>query len=83
MTTHEPKTPLPDFPYSHAKVEDVFKDSCPECIKITIHGDEHFVHRTTAFALYEQLQQYFRNLSPAEKEIMIYYGSNLGAEILS
>lgn len=82
-TTHEPKTPLPNYPFSHVNLEDVFQDSCAECVKVTIHGHAHFLHRTTAFSLYEQLQTYFKNLSPAEKLILIQFGSQLGPELIN
>lgn len=79
--THEPKTSLPDFPYSHVKVDDVFSWECAECVKVTIHGCEHFLHRTTAFSLYSQLQDYFRNLSDAEKAFLLFGGTELGSEL--
>ncbi len=83
MTTHEPENPLPNYPHSHVKVDDVFMENCSECVKITIHGVEHFLHRTTAFALYDELQQYFKKLSRIEKNLLIQFGSDLGEELLS
>ena len=83
VTTHEPNVPLPNWPLSHVSVEDVFLQPCTECTKVTIHGNEHYLHRTTAFALYQQLQNYFRGLSAAEKEFMIACGSELGTELLT
>lgn len=82
VETHEPLQPLPNYPESHVRLEDVFFEDCAECVKITIHGTEHYLHRTTAFALYEQLQQYFKNLSDDDKDMLIHYGSELGEELL-
>lgn len=81
--THEPKIPLANYPMSHVCVEDVFLKACAECVKVTIHGHEHYLHRTTAFALYEQLQKYFQGLSPVEKAMMLQFGSELGPELLA
>ena len=81
VETHEPSLPMEGFPYSHVKVDDVFGEKCEECVRITIHGVPHYVHRTTAFSLYEQLQQYFKDLSPADKRLLIENGSALGSEL--
>lgn len=69
--THEPLNPLPNFPYSHVKVEDTFYEDVDECLSITIHENKHYLHRTTALSLYEQLQQYFRKLTEAEKNLLM------------
>lgn len=81
--THEPQMPLANYPYSHVKVNDVFMDDCDECVCIMIHGQKHYLHRTTAYSLYEQLQEYFKNLSNMEKDLLIQFGTNLGNEILN
>ena len=81
MVTHEPEIPFPDWPYSHVYIEDVFFSDYDECIKVTIHGVEHYLHRTTALSLYEQLQTYFKNLSPQDKQLLTIYGSKLGDEL--
>ena len=82
MTTYEPVNPLPDYPNSHVKVDDVFDEKCEECVRVTIHGYQHYLHRTTAFALYDQLQQYFKGLSEFQKNLLIMCGTNLGTELL-
>ena len=79
--THEPQNALPGFPYSHVKVDDVFYENCAECVKLTIHGDEHYLHQTTAFALYKQLQNYFKELNEVQKMLLILNGSELGDEL--
>lgn len=73
IITHEPEHPLPGFPESHVKVDDVFAEDHAECVRITIHGAEHYLHRTTALALFEQLYGYFQNLSAAEKELLLQF----------
>ncbi len=82
VITHEPKEPLSNYPYSHVKVEDVFDNDCLECVKVSVHRHQHYLHRTTAFSLYMQLQDYFKSLSDEEKELMISCGSELGEELL-
>ncbi len=81
IQTHEPQKPLADYPYSHVKVNDVFMDDCEECVCVVIHGCKHFLHRTTAYSLYEQLQEYFKSLSDTDKKLLVQFGTNLGNEI--
>lgn len=81
-TTHEPEKPLEGFPYSHVKVDDVFFDSCDECVKVTIHGTQHYLHRTTAFSLYEQLRDYFKNLSDPDKLLLTLGGIKLDDNLI-
>ena len=81
MTTHEPLNPLPNWPDSHVDVQNVFFEECPECVKITIHNCEHYLHRTTTFELYKKIQTYLKNLSDADKKFLIAAGSDLGEEL--
>ena len=80
-TTHEPETALRGYPESHVLVEDQLMSESSECLSVSIHGHMHYLHRTTAFALYQQLQRYFRNLPDIEKLALIASGSNLGGEL--
>lgn len=80
--THEPQIPLPNFPLSHVKVDDVFHTDNDECMKITIHGTEHYLHQTTAFSLYEQLQKYFKDLPVSDKQLKMQMGWRFGKELL-
>lgn len=52
--THEPEEPLPGWPTSHATSQLTDMDQT-ECVKVTIHGVDHYVHATTARALWESL----------------------------
>lgn len=81
IVTHEPEVALEGWPLSHVRVVDTLADDVPECLKVVIHGNEHYLHQTTAFALYQQLQAYFQNLSDAGKLFLILNGSELGPEI--
>ena len=54
-TTHEPPEPI-DWPHGHICVV-LTGDDAEECIKITIHDTEHFLHATTARELHNMLGQ--------------------------
>ena len=71
IETHEPLEPLPDFPYSHVKVEDTLEEDVDECLAITIHENKHYLHQTTALSLYEQLKQYFKGLPEVSKNLLM------------
>lgn len=45
--THEPAEPLPGWPASHVSAELTGDDEF-ECVRVTIHGVEHYVHASTA-----------------------------------
>lgn len=83
VVTHEPEVALEGWPLSHVRVVDTLSDDVPDCLKVVIHGNEHYLHHTTAFALYQQLQVYFQNLSDADKLLLMLNGSELGPEITS
>ena len=83
IVTHEPESPLEGWPESHVHVEDVFNTKSAECMCVCVHGCRHYLHQTTAFALYQQLQAYFQNLSDADKLFLTLNGSKLGPEIMS
>lgn len=54
--THEPDMPLPGWPSSHAAcaLTDADQD---ECVVVTVHGVEHYLHATTARELQESLSK--------------------------
>lgn len=52
--THEPEVALSGWPDSHARVW-LTGDDTAECIAIQIHGVTHYLHSTTAAALYKAL----------------------------
>lgn len=79
--THEPAKPLPGYPYSHVRLDDVFLDDCDECVKVTVHGCEHYLHRSALFCLYEQIQRYFKGVPGEEKMPMVMDGFLLGDEL--
>jgi hypothetical protein len=54
MTTHEPCEPLPNWPESHVSVK-LTDASALECVKVTVHGVEHYLHATTARELEQML----------------------------
>lgn len=45
--THEPESPLPGWPRSHVDSELTDWDT-DECVVVTIHGVQHYLHSTTA-----------------------------------
>ncbi|NWF25219.1 hypothetical protein HW130_02900 [Streptomyces sp. PKU-EA00015] len=45
--TREPEQPLPDWPKSHVSAE-LTGDDQFECVLVTIHGVEHYLHASTA-----------------------------------
>jgi hypothetical protein len=49
--THEPESPLPGWPRSHADSELTGPDE-DECVVVTIHGVRHHLHATTARELH-------------------------------
>jgi hypothetical protein len=53
--TREPEFPLPGWPESHVCVELTEPDWKSECVKVTIHGIEHYLHACTARELSNQL----------------------------
>jgi len=63
--THEPLKPI-NWPFGHVNV--VFTGiEEDECLKITIHDSEHFLHATTARELHTMLGkklEEFNKLSP-------------------
>lgn len=52
--THEPESPLPGWPRSHADSELTGPDR-EECALVTVHGVEHYLHATTARELHTSL----------------------------
>ncbi|WP_328320976.1 hypothetical protein [Streptomyces sp. NBC_00388] len=54
--THEPTTPHPNWPESHVRVG-LTGDDAEECVKVTIHGAEHYLHATTARELHRMLEK--------------------------
>jgi hypothetical protein len=52
--THEPTMPLPGWPKSHVSV-DLTGDDEFECVLVTIHGVEHYLHASTARELQKML----------------------------
>ena len=52
--THEPAEPLPGWPRSHATTE-LTGDEQFECVRVTIHGVDHYLHATTARELHTML----------------------------
>lgn len=82
VVTHEPDSPRPNWPESHVNVTNVFYDSCSECVKITIHDCDHYLHNTTALALYTMLQEYFKDLPLFSKMLMMQNGCKMGEELL-
>ena len=51
--THEPEVPN-NWPHGHVSVRET-GDGEGECIVITIHGMQHYLHSTTAYELYKML----------------------------
>jgi len=54
--THEPTEPLPGWPKSHVSSE-LTGDDQFECVRVTIHGVEHYLHATTARELQLMLEE--------------------------
>ncbi|MFJ9027579.1 hypothetical protein ACIRQP_03485 [Streptomyces sp. NPDC102274] len=52
--THEPGMPLPNWPSSHVSAQ-LTGDDQDECVKVTIHGVDHYLHATTAHELHTAL----------------------------
>lgn len=52
--THEPDSPLPGWPASHADSELTGSDR-DECVVVTVHGVRHYLHATTARELHAAL----------------------------
>lgn len=57
-------------------LEDVFLDDCDECVKITIHGVEHYLHQTTTLELYHQIKAYFKGLPQFKKYFLLACGND-------
>lgn len=55
QTTHEPVMPLPGWPGSHVSVE-LTDDEFDECVLVTVHGVDHYLHATTARELQKALE---------------------------
>lgn len=53
--THEPIVPLATWPQGHVDVA-ITDPEDDECIVITIHGVQHYLHSSTARALNDQLE---------------------------
>ena len=51
--THEPRIPQ-DWPHGHVGVE-LTGDEIDECIKVRIHGHDHYLHSSTARELSNML----------------------------
>lgn len=52
--THEPDAPLSGWPRSHADSE-LTDPEADECVVVTVHGVQHYLHSTTAQALHASL----------------------------
>ena len=52
--TREPEEPLPGWPASHVAAE-LTGDDDFECVRVTVHGVEHYLHATTARELQNAL----------------------------
>ncbi|MEU3690762.1 hypothetical protein [Streptomyces narbonensis] len=52
--THEPPDPLPGWPESHVRAELTGDDEF-ECVRVTIHGVDHYLHASTARELQKAL----------------------------
>ena len=65
VTTHEPKKPV-NWPRGHVRAQlvratdvgvELTDDKIGECICVTIHGNKHYLHSTTARALEKMLRK--------------------------
>ncbi|MFC9816091.1 hypothetical protein ACFVJM_28990 [Streptomyces virginiae] len=54
--THEPEVPLPGWPRSHVDSELTGEDE-DECVLVTVHGVQHYLHATTARELQTALDR--------------------------
>lgn len=52
--TREPDEPLPGWPQSHVAAE-LTDDDDFECVRVTIHGVQHYLHASTARELQKAL----------------------------
>jgi hypothetical protein len=56
METHEPEEPM-NWPEGHVTSRFVDSTDVPECICVTVHGVEHYLHATTARELVRWLSK--------------------------
>jgi hypothetical protein len=78
QTTCEPEYPLPDWPEGHVCVELTDDSFNHECLKLTVHGVEHYLHACTARELSNQL---LYRLEQHNRHLVRTLGDELGSQL--
>lgn len=73
--THEPAIPR-DWPNGHVNVK-LTGDEVDECVKVTIHGIDHYLHATTARELSNMLLGTLEKYNSKVRLENFHHGGNI------